>query len=91
MSKIRNDYNLGNALKRHFFISTRLTRNNDDTKLFYLKADRSKEEREEYKRLRDVKKGLLEEGKTAEIKYGKLYVDDTCVDQINTKVNDFLC
>ena len=66
-------------------------KHNDDTKLFYLKADRSKEEREEYKRLRDVKKGLLEEGKTAEIKYGKLYVDDTCVDQINTKVNDFLC
>ena len=62
----------------------------DDTKKFYLKPDRSKKEREEYKRLNGVKDRLEQEGKAAEIKYGKLYVEDTCVDQINTENNNFL-
>ena len=65
---------------------------NQDTKNFYMKADSTKKERDEYKRLYEVKKRLEEEdpGKAIKIEYGKLYVENTVVDQISTASSDFL-
>ena len=65
---------------------------NQDTKNFHMKADSTRKEREEYKRLYKVKKRLEEEdpGKSVKIEYGKLYVEDTVVDQISTATSDFL-
>ena len=64
----------------------------EDSKSFFIKADLSKKERGEYKRLYDLKKNLEEQdpAKAVRIEYGKLYVDDTIVDQISTDNNDFL-
>ena len=65
---------------------------NEDTKLFYIKADKTKKEREEYKRLYKIKEQLEKDsdGKTVEIKYGKLYVDGIVVDKIETENDNFL-
>ena len=64
----------------------------EDSKSFFLKADLSKKEREEYKRIYDLKKNIetQEPGKPVRVEYGKLYVDETLVDQISTDNNDFL-
>ena len=66
----------------------------EDTKKFYLKADKTKKEREEYKRLYNMKKQLEEDenykDKTVEIKYDKLYVDGTVIDKVETENEDFL-
>ena len=66
-------------------------KNRDDTKNFFLKADKTKKERDEYKRLYKVKEQLEkdEPNKKVEINYGKLLVDGTPVDKIDT-ANDFL-
>ena len=58
---------------------------NDSGHPFFLKADRPKAERLEYKRLNTVKTRLELDGsyKNVDIKYGKLYVDGTFVDQVN--------
>ena len=65
---------------------------NKDTKSFYLKADLTKKTREEYKRLYDTKKKILDEtpNKSVKIDYGKLYVDEVVVDQIEDDNKDFL-
>ena len=65
---------------------------NEDTENFYMKADSTKKERAEYKRLFQVKKRLEEEdpNKVVKIEYGKLLVDDVVVDQIVTASSDFL-
>ena len=51
---------------------------------FFIKADRPKREREEYKRLYKIKEELEMDrpGRPVEIKYGKLYVENILVDQI---------
>ena len=48
-----------------------------------------KKEREEYKRLFQIKQRLENdsEDRMVEIKYGKLYVDEVIVDQIETGIN----
>ena len=63
----------------------------DDTKLFFMKADSTKKEREEHKRLYGVKKKVEEDdpGKSVCIEFGKLYVDDVVADQISTENNSF--
>ena len=66
---------------------------NEDTKLFYLKADKTKKEREEYKRLNKMKEELEKdnpERKKIEIKYGKLYVNEAVVDRVETENYPFL-
>lgn len=83
----------GNSSDRHSVKkNSHKLKENHDTKNFYMKADSTKKERDEYKRLYDVKKRLEEEdpGKTIKIEYGKLYVEDTIVDQISTASSDFL-
>ena len=64
----------------------------DDTKTLFLKADSTKKQREEYKRLYDLKKQNEQEDpqKAVRIDYGKLYVDDTIIDQVATDNGDFL-
>ena len=66
----------------------------EDTTKFYLKADKTKKEREEYKRLYNMKKQLEEDEsyreKKVEIKYDKLYVDGTVIDKVETENEDFL-
>ena len=66
-------------------------KNRDDTKNFFRKADKTKKERDEYKRLYKVKEQLEkdEPNKKIEINYGKLLIDGTPVDKIDT-ANDFL-
>ena len=67
-------------------------KDNENTKNFYMKADSTKKERAEYKRLFQVKKRLEEEdpSKVVRIEYGKLLVDDVVVDEIVTASSDFL-
>ena len=65
---------------------------NDETKNFYMKPDRTKKEREEYKRLYKEKERLEndESDNVVEIKYGKLYVDGVVVDKLETENSNFL-
>ena len=65
-------------------------KDNECTKSLYLKADLTKKTREEYKRLYEMKDRILEESpdKAVKIDYGKLYVNDVVIDQIDDK--DFL-
>ena len=67
-------------------------KDNNETKNFYLKADQPKKTREEYKRLHECKKRVLEENADREVKieYGKLYVDGVVVDQVENHSQDFL-
>ena len=69
-------------------------KNCEDTKMFYWKADKTKKEREEYKRLFNMKKQLEDDenykDKNVEIKYNKLYVDGKVIDQVQTENDDFL-
>ena len=67
-------------------------KDNDKTKNFYLKADQPKKTREEYKRLHESKKRVLEEDSERQVKieYGKLYVDGVLVDQVEDSNQDFL-
>ena len=66
-------------------------KDNQDTKQFFLKADKTKKERDEYKRLYKIKEQLEkdEPNKKVEISYGKLLVDGIAVDKVETE-NDFL-
>ena len=66
-------------------------KDNDSTKNFFLKADKTKKERDEYTRLYKVKEQLEkdEPEKVIEISYGKLMVDGVAVDKVETE-NDFL-
>ena len=59
------------------------------TKSFYFKADLTKKTREEYARLYELKKRIMEEtpDKQVKIDYGKLYVDDVVVDQLEDNQN----
>ena len=77
-----------NSVKKN----SEILKENDDTKNFYMKADSTKKEREEYERLYDLKKKLEEDdpGKSVRIDYGKLYVEDNVVDQVHTANSDFL-
>ena len=65
---------------------------NKETERFFLKIDKTKKEREEYTRLYKIKEQLQndDKDKVVEIKFGKLYVDETIVDQVETENNDFL-
>ena len=69
-------------------------KNCEDTKMFYWKADKTKKEREEYKRLFNMKKQLEDDenykDKNVEIKYNKLYVDGKVIDKVQTENDDFL-
>ena len=64
----------------------------DDTKSFFIKADSTKQEREQYKKLYDLKKRIEEDEPEKEVKieYGKLYVDGNLVEQATTDNKDFL-
>ena len=66
-------------------VKKRSTQLKDNGHPFFLKADRPKLERLEYKRLYTVKNRLELDGnyEVVDIKYGKLYVDGTLVDQVN--------
>ena len=67
-------------------------KNNEDTKNFFMKADLTKKEREEFKRLYSEKKRIEEDdpNKSVKIEHGKLYVDGTVVDYVQTANNYFL-
>jgi hypothetical protein len=76
-----------NAVKKE---SAKL-KDREDTKLFFFKADSTKQMREQYKRLYDAKKKIEEDDphKDVKIEKGKLIVDEHVIDQICTD-NDFL-
>lgn len=64
----------------------------EDTKNFYLKADLTKQQRDEYKRLYDTKKRIEDDDpdKDVKIEYGKLYVDNIVVDHVADDKKHFL-
>ena len=77
-----------NAVKKN----SSVLKDKESTKSFYVKADLSKKTREEYGRLYEAKKKILEDdpSKTVKIDYGKLYVNDVLIDQIEDDNQDFL-
>ena len=71
--------------KERNYVKKKSVELNDSRHPFFLKADRPKAERLENRRLNTVKTRLELDGsyKNVDIKYGKLYVDGTFVDQVN--------
>ena len=63
----------------------------EETKNFYFKADFSKHDRDEFTRLWKMKDQISKDDsqKLVEIKYGKLFVNDIQIDQINHAHQDF--
>ena len=62
-----------------------------EAKKYYFKADVSKHERDEFKRLVKLKERIEKDDpqKKVEIKYGKLFVNETQIDKIKHAHEDF--
>ena len=67
-------------------------KDNEETQNFFLKADQPKKTREEYRRLHETKRRVLDENSERDVKieYGKLLVDGVVVDQVDDSNQDFL-
>ena len=58
---------------------------------YFIKADKTKLEREEYKRLFLIKGRLEDDGRTVDIRYGRLIVDGgTFIDEIRMKTEKLI-